>query len=50
MSKAYYRVHNIFSDKKRKEMIELANKPGANIIACANIIGITPDEFNFKGI
>ena len=29
MSKAYHRVHNILSDEKRKEMVELANKPGA---------------------
>ena len=29
MSKAYHRVHNIFSDEKRKEMVELANRPGA---------------------
>jgi hypothetical protein len=29
MSKAYHRVHNIFSDEKRKEMVKLANRPGA---------------------
>ena len=29
MSKAYHRVNNIFSDEKRKEMVELANKQGA---------------------
>ena len=26
------------------------NNPGTNIIACAKIIGITPEAFNFNGM